>query len=99
MTELKDYRKTETIELPQSGGEVDVYDGLLNHQIEEVSNNQDQSISEMLTYYIADWDFEIDGEKAEITEDNIRMLHMNDTNAIQEAAGIQDFIDKADVKK
>lgn len=96
MPVLEDPRSTKEITLPNSGAKLEVYDGLLAGDFDDILATSPESgqvkMSAVLERAIKSWDFTDKNEKTlPITQDNIRMMQIGDMNYILEQAQLDDF--------
>lgn len=83
--------KTLDITLPQSGAKVTIKSSLTAGEIEQIST--DDPISKQAAMMIVDWDFTDDnGEKASITEENVKKLDLRDVYEVVNGNELQDFL-------
>lgn len=107
MPSLRTIRPTKKIILPSSTETeeawVTVYEKPLAYDVVEINKfagEPAEANNLMLVRLIADWNFTIDGEKAPITEENVKVLDFDDYVAIMQGiTSFEKYKELSDAKK
>lgn len=100
MPTLSQNRETKTITLPQSGGEVTIYESLkagdMNKlDVQNIEDADDLNPTMMAAALIKDWNFtDPDGNDLEPTAENIDLLDLADFASIMEELQMGDFLEE-----
>lgn len=96
-------RQTKKINLEKiEGGEVEVYTSLTAGDVQEINESNSKSILTPLKLLIKSWNLENEeGKPLEITEENLKIIDVNDVNKIVDTSGINmnSYLRKNPVKK